>query len=782
MNESAYWARLNKAGVVLNDVQKQAVLQSEGPLLLLAVPGSGKTTTLISRIGYLTQVKGVNPKRMLAVTFSRAAARDMRERFERFFPEMEMPNFSTLHSLAFGILRQDFWRRGEPFQSLEGERRGGSEAQEEAEGDVLPDSLEPGLPQMLTKRMILKELYRSHVRELPTEDQLEDLETYITCVKNKTLPGERWAKVDAPFPHAEKLLDAYETYKRESPNGRLIDFDDMLVLALEALQRDKGLLKAYQGRYDYILTDESQDTSLVQHAIIAWLAEKHGNLCVVADDDQSIYAWRGAEPRYLLNFRGEYPGAKLLYMEQNYRSSREIVEAANAFIGRNKQRYPKKMNTLNPVGEPLVFHRFGDYRMQMTYLVEQLSKTSDLSETAVLFRTNTSSIPLMNRLDRAGIPFYMKDVDNRFFSHWVVEDILNFMRLTFTEKRVELLERLVSKMNGYLSRAQVEALKELDIGESMFDALLASSLLADYQVKPLTESRDTLRSLKGAPPLAVIRSVREELGYDKALDKLSERRGYNMDYISGILDALEDIAEPLLTMEEFAERLAYLRTVPRKPRPKKDQPAVTLSTFHSAKGLEFERVYLIDLVEGIVPDERDDTEEKMEEAVRLFYVGMTRAKRKLTLISYGKKDKKDLVESRFMKAVRRIVNPQEAGDGASTPRGARSGGTGGGTGRTGRQQGGGRKEWTAAPSRSGSSTAKAARSSAPLTPVRSKYYDPAYQAEVPFLKEGETVQHSVIGRGIIRKLEGDRIEIEFKSGNRAFSIGACLEMNLLKGV
>jgi len=315
-----FFARMKKdAGVALNDIQMKAVLHTQGALLLLASPGSGKTTTVIMRIGYLIEAKGVNPSRIKAVTFSRASAADMKERFKRFFPQLPSVDFSTIHSFAFEVVREHFRRTNTDYLIIEGETDAGR-----------------GLPQ-LYKKGILRELYKSVVGSSITEDQMEELTTYISLIKNKMLPAEKWAQVQCEVPQAERILHEYEAYKRSAHDKLLVDFDDMLTLGNEVLEGEPAILRKYQQRYDYLLTDESQDTSLVQHAIVEKLVRRHGNLCVVADDDQSIYSWRGAEPTYLLDFKSVYPDALILYMEQNYRSSKDIVNTANQFIKRKQE-------------------------------------------------------------------------------------------------------------------------------------------------------------------------------------------------------------------------------------------------------------------------------------------------------------------------------------------------------------------------------------------------------------------------------------------------------------
>ncbi|MED1852212.1 ATP-dependent helicase, partial [Brevibacillus borstelensis] len=576
--EDFFVRKRRELGVTLNEVQRKAVLQTEGPLLLLASPGSGKTTTIIMRIGYLIEEKGINPARIKAVTFSRASASDMKERFKRFFPSLPPIDFSTIHSLAFEVVRDHFRKTGTAYQIIEGDLD--SEEQNALDSNHLP----------LHKKIILRNLFKSIIGENITDDQMDELTTYISFIKNKMIPQEKWSSVKVGVPEAERILREYEAFKKSGHSKLLLDYDDMLTIGNVVLERDRELLRKYQDRYDYVLTDESQDTSTVQHAIIEKLVQKHGNLCVVADDDQSIYSWRGAEPSYLLNFKEVYPDSLTLFMEQNYRSTKDIVSVANQFIKRNKNRYDKNMFTKNPAGKPIKIRSFADYIYQSKYLVQEIQKIENLSEVAVLYRNNSSSIALMNEFDRAGIPFYMKDADNRFFSHWVVEDILNFMRMTFTDKRADIFEKIHLKLNGYISKQQMAALKEIHNNESVFDNLLKYVELQDYQVKLVKANKETFQQMRGMPPLHAIRVIRDRLGYEKAIEKMCERLGFRKEYLLGILNTLEEIAVGLETLEEFASRLKHLASVLKTAKSRKGQNVVTFSTFHSAKGLEFERV------------------------------------------------------------------------------------------------------------------------------------------------------------------------------------------------
>lgn len=704
----------------LNRIQKQAVLHTEGPLLLLASPGSGKTTTIIKRIGYLIEEKRVPPRRIKAVTFSRASASDMKERFQSFYPHLAPVDFSTIHSLAYEVVREHFRVIQTPFQIIEGEVNS-------AELETIVSEQQP-----LHKKIILRNLFKAISGENITDDQLDELTTYISFIKNKMIPSEQWPTVKVDVPHAERILREYELFKQSGARMLLLDYDDMLVVCEQILAREESLLRKYQERYDYVLTDESQDTSRVQHAIIEKLVHRHHNLCVVADDDQSLYSWRGADPMYLLNFKQVYPDAVTLYMEQNYRSSKEIVEVANTFIQRNKDRYNKNMFTKNPPYKPIEMRGLDDYGNQAKYLVQEIQQLEDLSEVAVLYRNNSSSIALMNEFDRVGIPFYMKDADNRFFSHWVVEDILNFMRMTFTDKRPDILEKIHLKFNGYISKQQMAALLEIRNDESVFDNLLNRVQLQDYQVKQLQMCKETFQEMKGMPPLPAIQVIRDRLGYEKALEKMCERLGFRKEYLIGILNTLEEIAAGLTTMEEFASRLKYLESALKTSRSRRGQKAVTFSTMHSSKGLEFERVYMIDLVEGVLPskDDKGNTA-MMEEATRLFYVGMTRAKQHLELITYKKRDGAEVTESRFMTAVRNIQNPPQE-----------------------------------------PATSHPAAVKPPINPN-------AIRTENELIV-GETVHHRAFGAGVIVKVTDERIHIRFEAEEKALSTRTCLEMGLLE--
>lgn len=725
MEQDFFNRKQTELGIALNDMQKQAVLHTDGPLLILATPGSGKTTTIIMRIGYLIEVLKVAPEKIKAVTFSRAAVEDMVTRFKTFFPHIPPVEFSTIHSLAFSVVRDYFYKRKEAYELIEGNQG------------------------QFNKQMILRNIYEEMNGDIITADHLEELLSYISFIKNKMIPREKWHHVKCDVKQALEIIERYEQFKQGETGKLLLDYDDMLTIAYEAFDTDPVLLAFYQVKYDYVLTDESQDSSLVQHAIIEKLSSDHQNICVVADDDQSIYTWRAAEPDYLLDFKKVYPNATILLMEKNYRSQAHIVSAANEFIKQNKKRYDKNMFTANETGEQIVFRTLSDYREQASYLVVKTEEAERYADIAILYRNNLSSIVLVDAMDKAGIPFYMKDTDNRFFEHWVVEDLLNFMRLAYDDTRVSTLEKIYTKFNGYISRVRLESLKRERSKESVFDRLMKDSLLKDYQLKNLQKIKGHFTEMNGMKPTDIIAIIRNDLGYDASLDRISERFGFNITYLHEILHVLEEIAVGTDTMEAFAKRLSYLKNLLKEAPFNKSKNAVTLSTLHSSKGLEFMEVYMIDLVEGNLPATADidalgdGDNAPMEEAVRLFYVGMTRAAMRLELVSYKRKIGTSIERSRFLTDVQQIVHPELKNPYAQNV-------------------------WSYNQERVSSQAKNVARNN-PL----------AMQSSVS-LKEGLIIKHRVFGRGEITLLTETELTIQFQKEAKRLLISTCIENGLLE--
>ena len=712
LEDQRFFERLEReTGVVMNTRQKEAISHTFGPLLLLATPGAGKTTVLNSRILYLILRLGVNPENILALTFSKAAAKEMEMRFQQLYGQLvkQRIRFSTIHSFSYYIGTAYFQEKRIAFTLIENEQGVNS------------------------KNSVLKRLYESINKTILTEDKLEELANAICFIKNSMTPILDVDKLDTKIRDLRLIYEAYENYKKNAhPGIFLIDFDDMLTLANTILDENPAILLRYQNQFPFVLTDESQDTSIIQIKIIEKVAKLSDNLFVVGDDDQSIFGFRSANPKYLLDFKTIHPGARIIMMEQNYRSTQEIVQVTNVFISGNKQRYVKNMYTENPSNKTIRIQSFEYDYQQLSYVIEELKKKKTIGQTALLYRNNVSAISLIDHLDGANIPFYVRDSSYKFFNHWVIKDILNLMRFSFSDKNVVILETIYTKFNSYISKQQIDYLKQQDQTQSVFDHLAAVPNLPAFRKRNFQEMKRQFKKLNVMNPLDAIRFIRKELRYEKKLEEFSERLGLSIEASRGILAKLESIAQGLKTLKDFADRLKHLDQLMRDSAVHKHNNAVTLSTLHSAKGLEFESVYMLDLVDGILPNlESIKSAEKnkldsLEEERRLFYVGMTRAKKELELLTVENHNDQDVIESQFVGEVREILSPGHA---------------------------------------------QVRADSVSLTTFK--------------VEKGANIRHKAfgIGRIIVADVEQDLLEVNFrKLGVKQFSLKVCLEGKLVSSV
>ena len=712
MEDQGFFERLSReTGVVMNEMQKEAISHPLGPLLLLATPGAGKTTVLNARILYLILRQGVNPENILALTFSKAAAKEMDVRFQQLYGQFvkQRIRFSTIHSFCYYILRAYFQEKRIAFTLIENEQG------------------------VLSKNAVLKRLYEEINQTILTEDKLEELANAICFIKNSMIPILDVQNMDTKVKDLRLIYEAYEHYKKNAhPGNKLIDFDDMLTLSNQILEENPRVLLTYQKQFPFVLTDESQDTSIIQNKIIEKVTKLSDNLFVVGDDDQSIFGFRSANPKYLLNFKTVHPSARILIMEQNYRSTPEIVKVSNVFISGNMQRYKKTMFTENPSDKSIVIRSFEYGYQQLDYIIKELKKKKLIGQTAILYRNNISAINLIDHLEGANLPFYVRDSGYKFFNHWVIKDILNLMRFSYSDKNVGILETIYTKFNSYISKQQIEYLKNQDPTKSVFDHLVDLPNLPAFRKKNFQELKRQFKKLNGMNPLDALRYIRNELHYEKKLEEFSERLGLSMESSRGILVTLENIAQGIKTHKDFADRLRYLEQLMCESALNKANNAVTLSTLHSAKGLEFESVYMLDLVDGILPNlesikaaEKKKTD-SLEEERRLFYVGMTRAKKELELLTAENLNDQDVIESQFVGEVREI-----------------------------------------------------------LCPGRSQVGEKAVSLTTFKVEKGADIRHKAfgIGRITVADVEGDLLEVNFrKLGIKQFSLKVCLEGKLVSSV
>lgn len=609
--------------------RKKAMNHINGPALVLAVPGAGKTTVLIHRTANLILNQNVPSERILSITFSRASARDMKERFLKLYKNFN-PNqvhFSTIHSFAYGLVKEYFYRYNIKYGLIEGEKS------------------------PLNKNRLLRKIYFDINNEYLTEERFENVANTIGYIKNMLLDIDEYLKLNnVEINNFREIFVSYENFKRKN---HLIDFDDMLTLSLQILKEDRYLLNKYRNKYDYIQVDEGQDTSKVQIEIIRTIAAPRNNVFVVADDDQSIYGFRGAFPRALLNFNKMYPSGKIFYMEENFRSSKNIVSVCNKFIKQNTLRYNKNLFTANKNIRPITIVKVENMLDQYDYLVQEIKEHEDYKNTAILYRNNISAIGLIEFFERNSIPFYIRDSKIHFFNHWVVDDILSFLRLAHDDKDMETLEKIYFKMKGYIYKKYINYIKTLDCNISVFDRLMEYPYLEDEYKSQIRELKYDFKKLSNLRPYEAISFIEKNLKYEKYLRENSLKFGYTFDSLKTILYFLKIISSRTNNVYEFVGRLKYLDYLTQQS--KESSKGVTLSTVHSSKGLEYKNVYIIDLIDGEFPAANSveafekGNIEALEEERRLFYVGMTRAKEVLDLITICNKNEKRVENSRFVK-------------------------------------------------------------------------------------------------------------------------------------
>ena len=582
----------------LDRQQEAAVRQTEGPVLLLAVPGSGKTTALLARIGNLLYCHQVPPQSILTVTYTVAATADLRRRFSATFGEEFAANleFRTINGMCARIIRQ--------FEQMTG-RQAFQLVSDEAQATGL-----------------VREAWKRANRGFPTDSELEESKTRIAYCKNSMLSDEEIGQLE----DGEQFFKLFDAYRKLLLDNRLMDYDDQMVYGLKILRSQPQILQGWQQTYRYFHVDEAQDTSKIQHEIIRLLASRSRNLFMVGDEDQSIYGFRAAYPQALMSFQKDWPEANVLYLETNYRSTGSIVAAAGDFIRQNIHRHPKTMKTPNPQGEPVVRRWLPRRWSQYTWLAEQAAAGEPLT---ILYRNHESALPLIDLLEKQGTPYACRGGKASFFTHPTVRDVVDVFLYAQRQEDAELFLRLYYKfrcgMTKDLAAQTVQKGKQLP-GKTLF--ALAAALCQEDWLQPRLESLYAqLCLLNGETSAQALFRICDQMGYRDYL------RGKNAD--EGKLEILMALARNNPQPEAFLQRLSQLELLASEGKSQRDA-AVTLSTIHGSKGLEYDRVILLDVVDGVLPQcavpMNEEGESQLEEERRLFYVGMTRAKHQLEIL------------------------------------------------------------------------------------------------------------------------------------------------------
>ena len=604
-------------GKKLNTAQQKAVCHETGPMLVLAGPGSGKTTVLLCRISRLLERGLAKPQEILALTFSKAAAEEMKSRFENLNGASGV-SFGTFHSIFFRILRSRYgWNVEQIFQEEE-------------------------------RRNILRNSIEAEKWDIPDlEEYISQFFSQLSLMNSELEQPNRFTPTGMPVEEFRKLYRAYEGYKERHEK---LDFDDMLTQCYQLLREDAAVREYWQRKYKFILVDEFQDVNQAQFACLQILAEKHQNLFVVGDDDQSIYAFRGARPDFLLRFPTLYPAAKKVTLNTNYRSTERIVNLAERVIGNNEVRFVKNMKGIGEAGDKVTFFLAEDAAKEAAHIAEKIGRLLDegvpLTEIAVIYRTNLQGGAFARELYKRGIPYDLRDNSGNVYEHWVAKDLLAYLLLAENEESDSALRRILNKPKRYIGK---DLLAE---AETMPYTLLRSFFvcpsLKGWQEENLENLRIDLNQIRKRTPYDALKYIRKVIGYDEYLEEFAAYRRTSAQVLQEIADEIMETAKDCADVRSFREQLERLSLQMKEQSRKKGQKrnGVALMTMHGAKGLEFRAVFLPSLVEGIVPHEKGmDT---VAEERRLFYVAMTRASEKLCLSAILQRYEKERKPSRFL--------------------------------------------------------------------------------------------------------------------------------------
>ena len=596
--------------------QKKAIEHGKGPLMVLAGPGSGKTFVITHRVKYLIEGLGINPAHILVVTFSRAAAREMKERFEKLCPGKSSVTFGTFHSVFFNLLKTAYGFKAEQIASDE------------------------------MRYALIKELIK--INSINNEDintLSSNLLNEIAIIKQDNINISNYYSNTIASDTFRKVFRDYE-YALEAHNK--LDFEDMLSLTYELLSQRNDILKAIQNRYQYILVDEFQDINILQYNIIKMMTGECQNITIVGDDDQSIYRFRGARPEIMFSFSKDFPNTAKVFLDINFRSSSQIVEASTRLISNNTKRFNKSFNSQRGDGAPVRVIEFKNPLLEVDAIIKDIKSYirsgKDVNNIAVLFRTNLSPRLLIERMMKNNIPFTVRDSILNLFEHWISKDVLSYIKLAIGQGNRANLLRISNKPNRYISR------DSLSYSKGDVESLLDYYSDKNYMIDRILELKNNLRTVNSLKPAAAIRYIRNIVGYDEFIEEYCETNGIESDDCYSILSDLENSAAEydnindwFLHMEEYKQELIELRK-----KSNIDYDGVKLMTFHSSKGLEFDIVYIIDVNEGSVPYKKAKGIDEIEEERRMFYVAMTRARNKLFICYCKENFGKSLGKSDFI--------------------------------------------------------------------------------------------------------------------------------------
>ena len=600
-----------------NKSQACAIHHKDGAMLVLAGPGSGKTAVITNRTRNLITEHGVSPSEILVITFTKAAAVEMKERFTTLMQDGTCRvSFGTFHAIFFMILKHAYKFNS---SNIIGEEQ---------------------------RYEFMREIISYYNLEYKDENEfINDIFSEISKVKNSRIDIENFYSSNCGEDIFRKIYKEYDSRLRQS---RLIDYDDMLTYTYELFLARKDILQAWQNKYKYILIDEFQDINRIQYEIIKMMAAPRNNLFIVGDDDQSIYRFRGASPEIMLNFTKDFPEAKTVLLNTNYRCGQYIVETSKNLISHNKKRFSKDIIANKEDDTPVKYIEFENRKDENLYIIklidQMLKEGSELKDFAVLYRTNMQPRALLDQFITYNVPFKTKDRMLNLYEHWIAKDIMTYIRISKGSRNRADFLRIMNRPKRFLSR------NSLCDAEVAFDEWIKLFDEQPWIAERIEKLESDIKMISKMNPYAAINYIRRGIGYDDFLDEYAQYKDINKDELVDILDEIHFSAKGYKTREEWQMHIDRYELELKKlaERRENNQNAVTLATLHSSKGLEFDNVFIIDVNEGIMPYKKAVLEQDVEEERRLFYVGMTRAKSNLFICSVKSIRDKDTQISRFI--------------------------------------------------------------------------------------------------------------------------------------
>ena len=604
----------------LNHAQTEAVAHNEGPCMVLAGPGSGKTLTIAKRIEYLIMKYKVRPEEILVITFTKYAAQEMKERTRRICgPSSYAVTFGTFHGIYYGILKWAY--RLEPSNLLTDEEK-----------------------YRMLRTLLPKVGWDQEPETDEEKDYLQELAAEIGNVKNNCMAIEAYEPVKYT---TEKFRALYKDYEEEKKKCRKIDFEDMLIQCRDLFFNYPDILKKWQDKFRYILVDEFQDVNQAQYDVVRMLAEPQNNLFVVGDDDQSVYGFRGAKPGIMMEFMKDYPKAKRVLLDINYRSSAYIVNGALRVIGNNKIRFEKKIEAFQKADETVHVQEVKDPVQEAEYVLKKIKECQEkgiaYTDIAVLYRTNIDARAMSELMMEYQIPFVMKEHLNNIYEHFIAQDISSYFHLSQGEYSRKYFLQIANRPNRFFSRDSMKG------GTVTYDSLREYYRDKNWMTDRVDQLEWDMKMIKDKTPYAAIQYIRKHMGYDEFLKDYAAYRKISVEDLFAVLEEIWQNSKGYRTIGDWFEHVERYGEILKEQNCKKNAAeGVNLMTMHAAKGLEFDTVFVIEADEGSSPYKKAVTDEEIEEERRLFYVAMTRAKRKL-IISYVKeKNGKDMTPSRFV--------------------------------------------------------------------------------------------------------------------------------------